>query len=249
MGVADYLFAKKLRYGSEKAVQEIERLMRFIRDKVYESSIKLAVEKGSFPKFDPIPYGKASFVRKLPASIRMDIKKHGVRNCTMMAMAPTGTISLLADTTSGVEPLFSRAYLRSDRVGERIYVHPTYKALLEEVEKPEDVKIPEWFVDTSDLKPEDHFEIQVAIQKYVDGSVSKTINVPEHTTKEDLSRLLLEYIYDLKGCTVYRDGSREGQILTKLDNAEVKKIMVEDRLISNSLDSDDVQCATGTCNI
>jgi len=249
MGVADYLFAKKLRYGSEKAVIEIERLMRFIRDKVYESSIRLAVEKGSFPKFDPIPYGKASFVRKLPAAIRMDIKKHGVRNCTMMAMAPTGTISLLADTTSGVEPLFSRAYLRSDRVGERIYVHPTYKELLDKVDDPKDVKIPDWFVDTSDLKPEDHFEIQVAIQKYVDGSVSKTINVPEETTKEDLSRLLLEYIYDLKGCTVYRDGSREGQILNKLNNAEVKKIMEEDREISNSLAPDDVKCASGTCEL
>jgi len=223
--------------------------MRFIRDKVYESSIKLAVEKGSFPKFDAIPYGKASFVRKLPASIRMDIKKYGVRNCTMMAMAPTGTISLLADTTSGVEPLFSKAYLRSDRVGERIYVHPTYKVMLDEAEKPEDIEIPDWFVDTNDLQPEDHFEIQVAIQKYCDGSVSKTINVPKETTKEDLSRLLLEYIYDLKGCTVYRDGCREGQILNKLSDAEVKSIMEEDKEVSMSLAPDDVKCASGTCEL
>jgi len=250
MGVADYLFAKKLRYGSEKAVQEIERLMRFIRDKVYEASIKLSAEKGSFPKFEPVPYGKASFIRKLPASMRMDIKKYGIRNCTTMAMAPTGTISLIADTTSGVEPLFSRAYLRSDRVGERIYVHPQFKQFIENAEKEgTDVEIPDWFVDTTDLTPEDHLEVQVAIQKYVDGSVSKTINVPHETTPEDLSKILLEYIYDLKGCTVYRDGSRTGQILTKLDPEEVANILKEDSEVSNHMVAEDVSCASGTCEL
>jgi ribonucleoside-diphosphate reductase alpha chain len=130
MGLAEYLFAKKVKYGSPKAINEIERLMRFIRDRTYETLVELAMEKGAFPKFDPIAYGKASFIRKLPASLRMDIKKHGVRCVTGMAIAPTGTISLIADVTSSIEPLFRKAYMRQDRVGDRMYVHPIYRSLL-----------------------------------------------------------------------------------------------------------------------
>jgi ribonucleotide reductase alpha subunit len=92
IGLAEYLFAKKVRYGSEKAVVETERLMQFIRNAAYKASNELAIEKGAFPQFDPIQYGKASFIRKLPASLRMDIKKYGIRNCTLMALAPTGCL-------------------------------------------------------------------------------------------------------------------------------------------------------------
>ena len=93
--------------------------------------------------------------------------------------------------------------------------------------------------------------MQVACQKYCDASVSKTINLPNTTTEEDLSSLLLEYIYDLKGVTVYRDGSREGQILNKISDEEVRKYLLEDSSndIENHLNIDQVQCATGTCEI
>lgn len=219
MGLAEYLFAKKVRYGSTRAIVETERLMRFIRDKVYETLVKLSIEKGSFPKFDPVAYGKASFVRKLPASLRMSIKEHGSRCVTGMAIAPTGTISLLAEVTSSVEPLYMKAYKRNDRVSERLYIHPLYEKLVSNgVKKP-----PKWFVDAFDLKPYDHFEVQSVVQKYVDGAVSKTINMPKNTTPEQLSKLTLEYIHDLKGVTVYVDGSRKGQILNKVSLTEVKK--------------------------
>jgi len=245
IGLAEYLFAKKAIYGSEKAVAETERIMRFIRDSVYQASLELAIEKGAFPQFDPIAYGKASFVRKLPASLRMDIKKFGIRNCTSMALAPTGTISLLTDYTSAIEPLFAKAMKRRDRVGERIYIHPQYQEMLINNEE-----IPEWFVDSFDLEPKDHFEMQVACQKYCDASVSKTINLPAETTEEDLSNLLLEYIHDLKGVTVYRDGSREGQILNKITEKEVRKHLLNEKTaIENSLSSEDVSCATGACEI
>jgi len=244
MGLAEYLFAKKLRYGSKKAIYEVERLMRFIRDTAYEASVELAVEKGAFPKFDAAQYGKAHFVRSLPASLRMQIKKHGTRNVTLMAMAPTGTISLLPEVTSGVEPLFRKAYRRSDRVSDRIYVHPLYeKALSGGVEDNL-----EWFVDTDDLKPEDHFETQVAVQKFTDGAVSKTINMPAGTTTEELSRLTLEYIYDLKGVTVYVDGSREGQILNKITEEEVKEHLKAGSMDSVA-DTETVACATGSCEL
>ena len=244
IGLAEYLFAKKVRYGSEKAVQETERLMRFIRDTCYQASVELAIEKGAFPQFDPIAYGKASFIRKLPAQLRMDIKKYGVRNCTSMALAPTGTISLLADYTSAIEPLFAKAMMRHDRVSDRMYIHPQYREFLES-----DEETPDWFVDSFDLDPKDHFEMQVACQKYCDASVSKTINLPKETSEEDLSELLLEYIYDLKGCTVYRDGSREGQILNRIEEKDVIEYLNTDTKVETNLDEKQVQCATGTCEL
>lgn len=246
IGLAEYLFAKKAVYGSQRAVAETERLMRFIRDSVYQASIELAIEKGAFPRFDPIPYGKASFVRKLPASLRMDIKKFGIRNCTLMALAPTGTISLLTDYSSAIEPLFAKAMKRADRVSERVYIHPKYQEM---IAKGED--IPEWFVDAYDLEPKDHFEMQVACQKYCDASVSKTINLPKETTDEDLSNLLLEYIHDLKGVTVYRDGSREGQILNKMTDEEVRQYLSDESKakVESNMEESDVKCANGSCEL
>jgi len=239
MGLAEYLFAKKLRYGSDKAILEVERLMRFIRDTVYDELINLACEKGVFPKFDSTEYSKASFIRKLPATLRMKIKEHGVRCTTALSIAPTGTISLLADVTSGIEPLFSKAYKRSDRVGERIYIHPLYKEFLKSDKETED-----WFVDVNDLTPVEHFEIQAAIQKYVDGAVSKTINLPKETSSEELSKWLLEFMHDLKGCTVYRDGSREGQVLNHLTKKDIEKYINESE---ETMSTDDVGCARGVC--
>ena len=242
MGLAEYLFAKKLRYGSEGAVREIERLMRHIRDTIYQTLVELAVEKGAFPKFDPIAYWKASFIQKLPASLRMDIKKNGVRCVTSMAIAPTGTICLLADVSNGIEPIPAKAFVRKDRVGERVYIHPRYKELLESGEET-----PEWFVDTFDLSPSDHFEIQSIVQKYTDGAVSKTINMPKGSTPEQLDKLLLEYIRDLKGVTVYVDGTRQGQIINKMEEEEVRKHLnkeTESHLGENAFD-----CSNGKCSL
>ena len=241
MGLAEYLFAKEIRYGSPKAIEETERIMRIIRDTAYEASIELAVEKGAFPRFDSIAYSRSKFFKTLPVQLKMDIKDKGIRNVTCMAMAPTGTISLIPEVQSGIEPLFLRAYIRNDRVSDRVYVHSIYKDCLEQNEM-----VPEWFVDTDDLKPADHFEIQAAVQKYTDGAVSKTINLPKNTTSEQLSRLTLEYIRDLKGATVYVDGSREGQILNKLTKKEVKEYLKTGTV---STAPDVIECATGSCEL
>lgn len=244
IGLAEYLFAKKARYGSDRAVKITQELMEFIRNTVYQASLELSIEKGAFPQFDPIAYGKASFIRKFPATFRSEIKKHGVRNCTLMALAPTGTISLVADYTSAIEPVFAKAMKRTDRVGERIYIHPKYQEFITNEEET-----PEWFVDSFDLEPKDHFEMQVACQKFCDASVSKTINLPKSTTEEDLSALLLEYVYDLKGVTVYRDGSRDGQILNQLTDKEVREYLSTDTVVETTLTEDEVACATGSCEI
>lgn len=243
MGLAEYLFAKKLRYGSKKALYEVERLMKFIRDTVYDTLVDLAIEKGAFPKYDPIAFNKAHFVKSLPASLRMRIKQHGTRCVTGLAIAPTGTISLLPEVTSSIEPLFRKAYLRSDRIGERMYVHPIYKNILEE-----NGEVPDWFVDTDDIKPEDHFNTQVAVQSAVDGAVSKTINMPAGTTAEEFSGFTLEYIRDLKGATVYVDGSREGQILNSVSVEKVKDYLKE-QAIDSIADIETTKCASGTCEL
>lgn len=236
MGLADYLFAKELRYGSKEALVEIERLMRNIRDIAYQTSVEIAMEKGSFPKFDPVYYGNASFIRKLPASLRMDIKSKGIRNVTLLSIAPTGTISLLRECSGGIEPVMFKSFKRKDRVGERTYVHPKYKQLLLTGNK-----VPEWFVDMTDLTPKDHFETQAVIQRYVDGAVSKTINMPAGTTEADLSALLLEYVHELKGCTIYVDGSRYGQVYNNITEEEALEYLLNES-VSNELSVDDVEC-------
>jgi len=244
IGLAEYLFAKKARYGSEKAVAETENLMRHIRDSAYQASVELAIEKGAFPKFNSIEYGRASFIRKLPAQLRMDIKKYGTRNCTLMALAPTGTISLLTRYMSAIEPLYAKAMIRKDRVGERVYIHSLYRDIIMKGEE-----VPDWLVDTFDLMPKDHFEMQVACQKYCDASVSKTINLPKDTSYDELSGLLLEYIHDLKGVTVYRDGTRSGQILNKITDKEAKEHLKTNKKVETTLEEGDIDCAIGSCEI
>jgi ribonucleoside-diphosphate reductase alpha chain len=245
MGLAEYLFSKELRYGSEKSLLEIERLFTFIRNCIYQASIELAIEKGAFPKFDAIAYSKASFVRKLPAQLRMDIKMKGIRNVTLISIAPTGTISLIANVSNGLEPLFAKAYKREDRVSSRDYVHPLYRKIIQNK-----TKVPEWFVDTDDLKATDHLEVQSVVQKYVDGAVSKTINLSKDFQVSDLDKILLEYIKDLKGVTVYVDGSKEGQVLNKMTYEEALFVVENSSVEDQNRDENDVRCALGgSCEI
>lgn len=243
MGLGDYLFAKKLRYGSPEAIEAVEKLMRRIRDYAYSASIKLAADKGAFPKFDSMLYSKANFVRSLPNPIKMDIKRYGIRNVTLQAVAPTGTISLLPEVTSSAEPLAFKAYIRNDEVGSRAYIHPVFENIINQGQAT-----PSWFVDSTDLKPEDHFETQVAIQKYVDGAVSKTINMPKGTKAEQLSYLMLQYIRDLKGTTVYVDGSKEGQILVPITKKDAKEYLQNEQ-VTHSADEETVECGTGQCTV
>jgi ribonucleoside-diphosphate reductase alpha chain len=241
LGLHDYLMKKEVRYGSEKSIYEIDRLFKFIRDTAYIASIDLAQEKGAFPKYSKTQYNMASFIRKLPAKLRMYLKEKAIRNCTILSAPPTGTTSLLAEVSSGIEPIFALAYSRKDRVSERVYIHPKYKEWLTKQKK----KIPDWLVDVSNLLPEDHLEVQVAIQKYIDSAASKTINCPAGTTVEELSSLLLEYIYDLKGVTVYVDGSKEGAPLNRLSISEARKHLDVADLNGGSVQS----CRGGACDL
>jgi ribonucleoside-diphosphate reductase alpha chain len=243
MGLADFLFAKKIRYGSKESLNECEKIFKFIRNISYEESVKISVEKGSFPKFDSYDYLKSHFIRTLPMSLRTDIKKHGMRNSNITSIAPTGTLSLLAETTGGVEPLFSKAFVKNDAVSKRVYIHPVFK---NEIMKT-GIK-PEWFVDVNDLKPENHLDIQLTIQKFIDSSISKTINMPKGTTSEQLSDIILNYIPSLKGVTVYVDGSRGEQPLKSLTDEEVIEYINKENY-SSSVEEETVQCPNGKCEL
>jgi ribonucleoside-diphosphate reductase alpha chain len=241
MGLAEYLFTKEVKYGSPEANRVIARLMENIRNYAYDASIKLAEEKEPFPKFDTKEYSKAHFIKSLPVPLRRAIKKHGIRNVTIMAVAPTGTISLLPEVTSSIEPLPFKAYMRHDEVSDRAYIHPIYQNIINNNEKT-----PDWYVDSTDLNPSDHFETQVNVQKYLDGAVSKTINCPAGFKADQLSELLLEYIRDLKGVTLYVDGSREGQILNPITKKDAKKYIDEGKVIEEQIEQ---ECITGTCEV
>jgi ribonucleoside-diphosphate reductase alpha chain len=242
MGLAEYLLRKQLRYGSPEALSHIEALFKHIRDAAYTASIRRSAELGAFPKFLPTEYSRAVFVRSLPASIRADIKKHGIRNVTLLSIAPTGTISLIPEVTGGIEPIMALAYKRQDRVSTRYYIHPAYRDALS---REKGTEMDECLVDSYSTSIEDQLATQSAVQKYVDGGVSKTVNVPRSTTTSELSGHLLEYMRDLKGCTVYRDGSREGQPIVPISEKEARKHILSGMEVA----VEQVKCKTGACEL
>jgi len=238
MGWADLLFQLKIPYASEEAVALAAKLMEFIDFYAKERSSELAQEKGAFPNFQESIYATGYLKREKISqpwdSLKEKIKKEGIRNATLTTIAPTGTISMIADTSSGIEPQFSLAYVKNVMDGEKlIYVNKYLQKALEEkgiynnklLEEiltrgsltgiegiPDDLK--KVFQTAHDISPEWHIRMQAAFQKYTDNAVSKTINFPNSATVEDIqSAYELAYHLGCKGVTVYRDGSRESQVL------------------------------------
>lgn len=219
MGLGDTLIKLHLRYGSPKALKFIDKVYSIIRDEAYLTSVEIARDKGSFPKFDAEKYTKGLFIKTLPDEIRNNIKKYGVRNSLILMQAPTGSTSLMANTTSGIEPVFEFEFIRRDRLGEHAIRHYLYDQWYKKNEKEYKVgkvKRPDWFVSANELTPEEHVMVQSAIQKYVDASISKTVNAPESHTIEDVKKLYtLAYTHGLKGIAYMREGSREGVLERK----------------------------------
>jgi len=221
MGLGDALIKMKLRYGSSESLPVIDKIYRTIRDAAYEASAEIAAEKGAFPKIDIKKHLDAYFIKQLPDDVKKKIKKHGVRNSVILQQAPTGTTSLLAGVSSGIEPVYEFEFIRRSRLGEHILRHPLYEAWYEDFKKtngrePTREDRPAWFVSANDLTPEDHVYAQATIQKYVDASISKTVNAPNTHTVEDVKRLYtLAYEQGCKGITYMREGSRQGVLERK----------------------------------
>ncbi|KKR72187.1 ribonucleoside-diphosphate reductase [Candidatus Roizmanbacteria bacterium RIFCSPLOWO2_01_FULL_40_14] len=219
MGLGDALIKLHMRYGSPEGLEFADKVYKMIRDEAYRASVENAKEKGIFPKFDKKKYPQGRFIRELPRDLQKDIKQYGIRNSLLLMQAPTGTTSLLSNTTSGIEPVYEFEFIRRDRLGKHVIRHHIYEKWYAKHGKELEsgaIKRPEWFVSANDLTPEDHVKMQAVVQKYVDASISKTVNAPSTHTVEDVKKLYnLAYKLGLKGVTYMREGSRPGVLERK----------------------------------
>jgi ribonucleoside-diphosphate reductase alpha chain len=217
-GLADALVMLRLPYGNDLAVAWAGEVMEQICRNAYRASVALAHEKRPFPFLDRRKYVDGAFVCALPNDIRMAIADHGIRNSHLTAIAPTGSISLLAgNVSSGIEPIFASTYRRtvldeSGLASEFELTDYTVKLWRELGHHVED--LPSAFVTARDLPVSAHLEMQAALQPHVDNAISKTVNVPEECSFEEF-RQIYEIAYDkgLKGCTAYRANPLRGAVL------------------------------------
>ena len=217
-GLADALILCGLRYGSSAAVAASEEWLGVIEREAYLASAALAAEKGAFPVFDRDRYLEGETIAALDADVREAIARHGIRNALLTSVAPTGTISLFADNvSSGIEPVFSFRHTRNvlmpdgSRREEEVedYAHRLFRRV-----RGETAPLPDYFVDAQVLTPEDHLVMQAAVQKHVDSSISKTINMPADISFERFKDVYLQaYALGCKGCTTYRPNEVTGAVL------------------------------------
>ena len=223
-GLADLFVMMGLRYGSEESLQIAKEIMKKISYTSWETSIELAKERGSFPLFNAEEYLAGAFVQSLNPETREGIIKHGIRNSHHNTIAPTGTISLLANNVSnGIEPVFSAHYERTIRLasGELQKYTVTDYALRQWRHHHPDPSLPPAWTDSQTLMPEQHLKIQAVMQPYIDNSISKTINIPIDFPFEKLAAVYTEaYQLGLKGCTIFRPNPITGSILTDMGPQE-----------------------------
>ncbi|MCM3738754.1 vitamin B12-dependent ribonucleotide reductase [Oceanobacillus luteolus] len=226
MGLHDLLIYCETKYGSKEGNELVDKVFEAIATTAYRASIELAKEKGSFPflvgetEEETMRLREAfintGYMKTMPEDIRQDILKYGIRNSHLLTVAPTGSTGTMVGVSTGLEPYFSFSYFRSGRLGKFIEVNA---GIVEEyLQNNPDVdpnNLPDWFVSSMDLTAEEHADTQCVIQRWVDSSISKTVNAPKGYTVEQVEQVY-ERLYKggAKGGTVYVDGSRDSQVLT-----------------------------------
>ncbi len=222
-GLADALLMVGLRYGSEKAAKVTEIWMHAIARAAYLASVDLAKEKGAFPLFDAEGFLASGNMAQMDTDVRDAIATHGIRNALLTSVAPTGTISLYAgNVSSGIEPVFAYAYTRKvlQKDGSRTEEEVVDYAVRLWREKHGDAPLPDHFVNAQTLPPLDHVRMQAAAQKWVDSSISKTINCPEDISFDDFKEVYMAaWDQGCKGCTTYRPNDVTGSVLTVSEKA------------------------------
>jgi len=223
-GLADALLMVGVRYGSKEAAELTEKWLHQVARASYLASVDIAKEKGAFPLFDAEPYLASGTMVGMDADVRDAIKVHGIRNALLTSIAPTGTISLYAgNVSSGIEPVFAYSYTRKvlQKDGSRTEEEVTDYAVQMWRDKFGDKELPDYFVNAQTLLPADHVRMQAAAQKWIDSSISKTINCPEDIDFETFKNVYLEaYESGCKGCTTYRPNAVTGSVLSVSEKSE-----------------------------
>lgn len=226
MGLADLLIYCEEEYGSESGNQLVDQVMETIATTAYRASIELAKEKGSFPFLQGETkeqtnrlreaFIQTGYMKKMPEDIRQSILEHGIRNSHLLTVAPTGSTGTMIGCSTGLEPYFSFTYYRSGRLGKFIEVKAEIvQDYLKAHPEASADQLPSWFVTAMELPPEAHADVQCIIQRWIDSSISKTVNAPRGYAVNQVQKVY-ERLYKggAKGGTVYVDGSRDSQVLT-----------------------------------
>ncbi|UWQ42321.1 adenosylcobalamin-dependent ribonucleoside-diphosphate reductase [Leisingera aquaemixtae] len=224
-GLADALLMLGLEYGSDEAARQTDEWLHAIARAAYLASVDLAKEKGAFPLFDAEKYLNSGNMLNMDEDVRDAIREHGIRNALLTSIAPTGTISLYAgNVSSGIEPVFAYAYTRKvlQKDGSRTEEEVVDYAVQMFREKfGADAKLPEYFVNAQTLSPAAHVKMQAAAQKWIDSSISKTINCPEDISFDDFKDVYMQaWDQGCKGCTTYRPNDVTGSVLTVSESAD-----------------------------
>src|SRR5690606_6794874 len=226
MGLADLLIYAGEVYGSESGNQLVDQVFQTIAVSAYEASIELAKERGSFPFLIGTSqeetqqlrenFINSGYMKDMPEHIREGVLKHGIRNSHLLTVAPTGSTGTMVGVATGLEPYFSFSYFRSGRLGKFIEVKADIvQEYLDNHPEADSQNLPDYFVSAMELSPEAHVDVQTTIQRWVDSSISKTVNAPQGYSVEQVQKVY-ERLYNggAKGGTVYVDGSRDTQVLT-----------------------------------
>ncbi|GEC82113.1 hypothetical protein LSP03_18560 [Lysinibacillus sphaericus] len=244
MGLADLLIYCEKEYGSEAGNALVDEIFKTIAETAYEASTELAKERGSFPFLVGATeeetarlrkaFTETGFMQKMPAHIKEQILATGIRNSHLLTVAPTGSTGTMVGVATGLEPYFSFTYYRSGRLGKFIEVKAEIvQEYLDRHPEASEDQLPEWFVTAMELKPEAHADVQCIIQKWIDSSISKTVNAPKGYTVEQVEKVY-ERLYKggAKGGTVYVDGSRDSQVLTlKAEENDMDQLSFEEELV------------------
>lgn len=225
--LADAMALGGIVYGSDEGVAWTDRVMQAIAIAAYQASIDLAKEKGSFPLLDVEKFLATGNMQQMPSYIRDQIREHGIRNALLTSIAPTGTISLYAgNVSSGIEPIFALGYERKvmQKDGSKITEVVEDYAVTRWKKDHGSTPLPASFVTAQTLSPSAHVRMQAAAQRWIDSSISKTVNVPEDINFDDFKNVYMEaYDTGCKGCTTYRPNDVTGSVLTATEEGQVEE--------------------------